>query len=214
MDYSELSEALNSTDGSAEAALAVVGVFLVFILVVCLLAAIFKVITRWVFFKKCGEEGWKALIPVYNDYLLVKIAGLNWWWILIIYAGAILSIMQSTFNTMQNLDNTSSYTALALLVSFLNVFASFAALFARINQSYNITKRFKKTGAYTVLLVLFEPIMLLVLGLSKNEEYDSSVEVSPNGLIGAKTSKASVYCPDCGTQVKEDFCPKCGKKVR
>ena len=32
--------------------------------------------------------------------------------------------------------------------------------------------------------------------------------------IVLKSSRPSVYCPDCGTQVQEDFCPKCGKKVR
>ena len=214
MDYSELSTALNGSNTDLQAGLAVLGVFLVFILAVCFLAIIFKIISRWVFFKKCGEEGWKSLIPIYTDYTLLKLSGLNWWWILILYAGTILSTMKSSFDIMESADKAASLGPIVVLVSFLNVFASFAALFARINQDYNIAKKFKKGGAYTVLLVLFEPIMLLVLGASKNEEYDSNVEVSPNGIIGSKTTKASVFCPDCGTEVNEDFCPKCGKKVR
>ena len=56
--------------------------------------------------------------------------------------------------------------------------------------------------------------MLLVLGLSKKDEYDSKVEVSANGIFGTTQNKQSVYCPDCGNEVKEDFCPNCGKKVR
>ena len=204
-------ETLNTGD---EAVFAVFGIMMIILLVVLLFAIIFKVITRWIFFNKCGEEGWKALIPIYTDYTLIKIAGLNWWWILIIFAGTIFSCMQSTFNVLEKYDTASSLTGIVIIISFLNVLSSFAALFARINQSYNISKKFNKSGGYTVLLVLFEPIMLLVLGLSKNDKYDATVEVSPNGLIGAQPTKATVYCPDCGSAVQEDFCPKCGKKVR
>lgn len=213
MNYSGLDSTLNSSTGD-EAVLAVFGIIMIIFLIVLLFAIIFKVITRWVFFKKCGEESWKSLIPIYTDYTLIKLSGLNWWWLLILYAGTFFSSMQSTFNVLQKYDTASSLAPIVVFISFLNVFASFAALFARINQSYNISKKFNKTGGYTVLLVLFEPIMLLILGLSKNDKYDAAVEVSPNGLIGANPSKATVYCPDCGSAVQDDFCPKCGKKVR
>lgn len=214
MSNSEVRELLNSSSASTDTALAALGFVVVFALIVCMFAVIFKVITRWVFFKKCGEEGWKSLIPFYTDYTLLKISGLNWWWILILYAGTILSSFQSSINVLEELDSSVSYGPIVGLISLLSLFASFAALFARINQDYNIAKRFNKSGGYVVLLILFEPIMLLILGLSKNEEYDKTIEVSPNGLFGVKPSKSIIYCPDCGTAVNEDYCPKCGKKVR
>ena len=214
MNYSHLNSTLNSSSGEEEAILAFLGIFLVFFFIVLFIAIAFKIISRWVFFKKCGDEGWKALIPVYNDFTLLNISGLNWWWILIIYSGTILSTFQSTINIAQKTDSSAGLGIVVVFVGLLSTIASFAALFARINQSYNIAKRFNKNGGYAALIVLFEPIMLLILGLSKTDEYDPKVEVSPNGLFGAKTSKPSVYCPDCGTQVQEDYCPKCGKKVR
>ena len=122
--------------------------------------------------------------------------------------------MQSTINSFNNISDTPSVGVFAVLLSFVSVFASFAALFGRINQSVNIAKKFNKNGGYAVLLVLFEPIMLLVLGLTKDSKYDETVEVSPNGLIGMKSNSQSIYCPDCGTQVQADFCSNCGKKVR
>ena len=70
MDYSELNDVLSSSSSSdVGAAFAVLGVFFMFILFIVLLIAVFKIISRWVFFKKCGEDGWKSLIPFYNDYV-------------------------------------------------------------------------------------------------------------------------------------------------
>jgi signal peptidase I len=37
----------------------------------------------WKIFEKAGEKGWKALIPVYNYYVWVKILKRPWWWFLI-----------------------------------------------------------------------------------------------------------------------------------
>jgi hypothetical protein len=37
----------------------------------------------WGIFVKAGEEGWKAIIPIYNWYILLKIVGRPWWWILL-----------------------------------------------------------------------------------------------------------------------------------
>lgn len=37
----------------------------------------------WMIFTKAGEEGWKAIIPIYNTIVLLKIVGRDWWWVLL-----------------------------------------------------------------------------------------------------------------------------------
>lgn len=37
----------------------------------------------WKIFEKAGEKGWKALIPIYNYYIWLKILKKPWWWIFI-----------------------------------------------------------------------------------------------------------------------------------
>lgn len=37
----------------------------------------------WMIFQKAGEEGWKAIIPIWNTLILLKIVGREWWWILL-----------------------------------------------------------------------------------------------------------------------------------
>jgi hypothetical protein len=38
----------------------------------------------WTVFAKAGQPGWAALIPIYNLYILFKIAGKSGWWLLLL----------------------------------------------------------------------------------------------------------------------------------
>jgi hypothetical protein len=38
----------------------------------------------WKVFKKAGEPGWAALVPLYNCIVLLKIAGRPWWWLVLL----------------------------------------------------------------------------------------------------------------------------------
>jgi hypothetical protein len=41
------------------------------------------IIALWKVFAKAGQPGWAVLIPIYNAYILLKIAGRPGWWILL-----------------------------------------------------------------------------------------------------------------------------------
>lgn len=40
---------------------------------------------NWKVFEKAGVAGWKCLIPIYNLYLLLIIAGKPWWWLILMF---------------------------------------------------------------------------------------------------------------------------------
>lgn len=52
--------------------------FLVSLLVFVIVAA-----GMWKMFEKAGEPGWAALVPIYNLVVLVKIAGKEMWWVVL-----------------------------------------------------------------------------------------------------------------------------------
>lgn len=54
---------------------------LVFWLVVGLVLSILSLICMWRLFKKAGQPGWKAIIPIYNSYVMLRIAGCPGWWL-------------------------------------------------------------------------------------------------------------------------------------
>jgi hypothetical protein len=41
------------------------------------------IIGMWKVFEKAGQPGWGCIIPIFNLYCLVKIAGKEWWWLLL-----------------------------------------------------------------------------------------------------------------------------------
>ena len=165
----------------------VIGFFAI-ILIFCLITITFEIIARWIFFKKCGEAGWKAIIPVYNELTLLKVAGMNWWWIFFIYASSILSIFNSTISSLAQSYESIGLSLVSLFFSLIVFAASVFTIITKIGSAINIAKRFHKSGGYAVLIIFFEPIMFLILGLSKDAVYDKKVKVSQNGIFGPKQS--------------------------
>jgi len=39
----------------------------------------------WMTFSKAGEPGWAAIVPIYNVYVMLKIGGNEWWWLLLLF---------------------------------------------------------------------------------------------------------------------------------
>jgi len=51
---------------------------------ICLAFGVFVVIAMWKVFEKAGQPGWAAIIPIYNWYIMTKIAGKPGWWVLML----------------------------------------------------------------------------------------------------------------------------------
>ena len=43
------------------------------------------IVAVWKIFVKAGHPGWASLIPLYNAYVLLKIAGKPGWWLLLLF---------------------------------------------------------------------------------------------------------------------------------
>lgn len=175
-------------------------ILLVVLALIALAFSIVYVVALWKLFKKAGKNGWEALIPFYNTYVLIEIAGLNWWYFLIAISGTIFGIF--------NINGLSTVTNLAALAVNFFVF-------------YNIAKKMNQSPVgFGVASVFVAPIVVMILGFSSKYTYDSSISVNPNGPIGdnkdnTNPSEPEKYCLGCGCKLKPgiQFCDNCGKKV-
>ena len=42
---------------------------------------ILMIVSMWIVFKKAGQPGWAAIIPIYNFIVLLRVASKPWWWV-------------------------------------------------------------------------------------------------------------------------------------
>ncbi len=177
-------------------------IFVGIIFLIAIAALVVIIIGEVKLFKKAGKPGWAAIVPFYSTYVLVEIAGLNWWYFLIAISGTIINLLG---------------------ISGLGTVTLIAARAVNFFIFYNLGKKFKQNPVtYGVLGIFFPGIIATVLGFSKNMQYDSSVVVSPNGPIDDKkgntttaSSEPEKFCLGCGQKLKPgtSFCENCGKKV-
>lgn len=151
-----------------ESIIVALGVLIILVVIILIAYAIFNIVGMWKMYKKAGKGGWEAIIPFYSDYVLAEVAGLKWYWFLILIAPTLISLLGIT-----------ALTALGNIV----------ALVARINVYYNLAKKFNKQSSWIVLSVFFGGFTLPILGYSSNDKYDASAETTPNGFVDGMINK-------------------------
>ena len=197
----EESDELDGLDGLAAVGIVMIIIFLI-VFVVSLAIKIVEAIGFWKIFKKAGEPGYVAFIPIYNEYVKTKIGGSAWWWLLVIYGSLIIGALGSA------------------VTAGLSSIISMASIIGRLAINYNICKKFHKDMGYTILMSFLPFVGAPMLGFSKDAEYDESVVTSEYGIFESmdnSSKKATIveYCPNCGEKIsgKENFCKNCGNKI-
>lgn len=66
----------------------------VFAFLIALVIGVFIIAAMWRVFTKAGQPGWGCLIPFYNIYLMLKIAGKPGWWLIFFFIPVINIVVQ------------------------------------------------------------------------------------------------------------------------
>ena len=117
---------------------------------------IILIVGLWKVFEKAGEEGWKALIPFYNFYILFKIAGVpSYFWMMLICTGlaAVCYFLGNIIFITYPLGWI--FTAVASLI----LFAMWSAL----------SNAFGHSTGFALGLWLLNPIFILILGFGSSD---------------------------------------------
>lgn len=165
--------------------------------IIVVIYAIIILVAEIKMFKKGKQPGWAAIIPIYNQYVLCKMVGVNPWWILIVFVSGMLSFIPVIGNL------------LSIAVS----------IYFAILTAVSTARAFGKEDTFAIGLILLPIVFYPIIGFGKAEYIGNS---NPMKDIIFKKAEEVVnntnkkFCPHCGTQMNNNskFCPNCGKEVK
>jgi len=96
-------------------------------------------IGMWKVFTKAGEPGWAVLVPIYNLIVLLRIAGLPWYWVF------------------------------APFVAIVPILGWIAYMVWIVWVHHRISTRFGQGVGFTIGLTLLGPIFWLILGFGSSK---------------------------------------------
>jgi len=90
-------------------------------IIIGLAIAIFFVIVWWKVFTKARQPGWAILIPFYNLYIMLKIAGKPGWWIILFFIpiANFIAIILMALGLAQNFGKGAGFAVGLLLLGII-----------------------------------------------------------------------------------------------
>lgn len=123
--------------------------FLLTYLSITILWYIIFAIANWMIFRKAGEAGWKAIIPLYNTYISFKISwNTSMLWVMV--GCFVISAVLSVFNSALGITLSSALSLVACVIGIM--------------QTHMLSKAFGHGVGFTLGLLFLNPIFILILG--------------------------------------------------
>ena len=131
------------------------------VLVVAIILIILEIIGMWKMFKKAGKHGWASIIPIYNAVVMYQISGLSGWWVLALFVAGLVAGVASI-----QVAFSGFWACVAIAAA---IFSAVISLW----QTLRLAKAFKKSTLFTVGLLMFQPLFVMILGLGSSK-YDKA----------------------------------------
>lgn len=154
------------TNASALIASLAVGFFLV-ILAIIVAFVVIMIVSNWKILTKANEEGWKSLIPFYNQWTLCEVIGLSPYWVIeLVVVQAIYLFAEQAFEG-------------SFIVTTLSWLSTLNSLYFNVVYSLSLAKSFGKDKSFGILTVFFPIITLPMLAFGKSQYIGKNGEKDP-----------------------------------
>ncbi|MEK0437777.1 MAG: hypothetical protein RL444_153 [Verrucomicrobiota bacterium] len=130
---------LAQASGNEEAVAAGIAAFIAAFAFVFIAIAVVVTIGMWKAFAKAGQPGWAVLVPIYNIIVLLRVAGLPWYWVF------------------------------APFVAIIPILGWIAYIVWIVWIHHRISTRFGQGVGFTIGLTLLGPIFWLILGFGSSK---------------------------------------------
>jgi hypothetical protein len=130
---------LAQASGNEEAVAAGIMAFFAAFAFVIIAVAIVTAVGMWKAFEKAGQPGWAVLVPIYNIIVLLRVAGLPWYWVF------------------------------APFVAIIPILGWIAYIVWIVWVHHRISTRFGQGVGFTIGLTLLGPIFWMILGFGSSK---------------------------------------------
>ena len=150
--------------GIAAGAFMAVGLF-------ALIFYVLVVIAWWKIFVKAGEKGWKAIIPIYNMYIMYKIVKMELWFWISLCVGIVAGIVftaSGLYTSTGEIDPTFNFGANPGVIITILI-SAIVSIYTGILYAWRMAKAFGHGVGYTIGLIFLPYIFLLILGFGHDK---------------------------------------------
>lgn len=84
-DYSSTADTYNQANDLFSTTMQAAMPVMIVSVIIELAVAAYVIFINWRVYEKAGRKGWESIIPFYNIYVFFTIAGLEWWYILLLF---------------------------------------------------------------------------------------------------------------------------------
>ncbi len=137
---------------------------------IVVLLYLLNAIAAWKVFKKMGEKGWKAFVPFYNLYLLIKRCSKNKYFIAIMIWN-ILYVVEDA--QVLILDENSIWYLGACILQIVSLIA---LIVYEVRIKVDVSRSFGHGGAFAVGLFFLPFIFELILGFGSSKYTGNATE--------------------------------------
>lgn len=120
--------------------------------VIGLIWLVLNVIATWRIFTKAGEQGWKSLIPFYNQYVLYRLTWntqIFWIWLILTIAASVLFQLES--------------------LMWLGTICNLAVFIISLTGFYKLSRAFGHGAGFAAGLFFLNPIFMMILGFNSDQ---------------------------------------------
>lgn len=134
--------------------------------VVAIILYVLLVIGLYKMFVKAGEPGWKAIIPIYNTYIMFKISwktSMFWIYFFTVLVGTVLGQVVSVMSVASPAETTGLILAIIAFILLI------IAVVVNVIMCHRLSKSYGHGVGYTLGLIFLNLIFILILGLGSSQ---------------------------------------------
>lgn len=126
-DYSSTADTYNQANDLFSTTMQAAMPMMIVSVIIELVIAVYIIFITWRVFEKAGRKGWESIIPFYNIYVAFTIAGLEWWYLILMFV-PFVNIYVAVHLSIELAHRFNKSTAFGFGLLFLNpIFMSILA---------------------------------------------------------------------------------------